>query len=149
MTATTDAELTIRIGELGDIQDKRFRADMALKEHYSLAPYHRPYNSGLYQQPQQPNDYIRRDTYNKSNGFKNEILSLPSKPMYGTEGSRPGSDIDNYDLYSLPETITGGGRTYQRKGNIPEKLKGPPKVDPSYQVAGLRIVANFVKVTNK
>jgi hypothetical protein len=44
MTAVTDSELTIRIGELGDLQDKRFRADMALKEHYNLAPYHRPYN---------------------------------------------------------------------------------------------------------
>jgi hypothetical protein len=29
--------------------------------------------------------------------------------MYGTEGEVTASDIDNYDIRSLPETVAGGG----------------------------------------
>jgi hypothetical protein len=34
LQATTDMELTIRIGEINDQTDRGFRADMALKGHY-------------------------------------------------------------------------------------------------------------------
>lgn len=43
MRACTETELTLRIGELAAQGDQNFRADMALYEHYKLAPYHRPF----------------------------------------------------------------------------------------------------------
>jgi len=32
--------------------------------------------------------------------------------MYGTDAEVTASDIDNYDVHSLADTIPNGGRTY-------------------------------------
>lgn len=72
--------------------------------------------------------------------------------MYGTDAEVTASDIDNYDVHSLADTIPNGGRTYQRKGPLPEnERRGPSNVkrDPNYSVKGLKILCNFAKTTRK
>jgi hypothetical protein len=43
MRAATDQEITLRLGSINDPSDKSYRADMALSQHYKLAPYHKPF----------------------------------------------------------------------------------------------------------
>jgi hypothetical protein len=54
LEAATPMELTLRIGDVRDATDANFRADMALREHYNLAPYHRPYFKNVMPPTQQP-----------------------------------------------------------------------------------------------
>jgi hypothetical protein len=47
MQAATPMELLLRVGEVRNIQDANFRSEMALRDHYTFAPYHKPYQGNI------------------------------------------------------------------------------------------------------